>query len=104
MNVESVLIVRVTDRADFVAGPPVSLGSMDMGAVDEVRYNALTTAGGDINSAWRIGARLYRVSDAAVIWSCMLQTVMKQDADSLVFMRGIARDIVIRMAKDEVIP
>src|SRR5262245_3509153 len=28
---ESVLFVRVTDRTDFVSGPPASLGSMDVG-------------------------------------------------------------------------
>jgi len=103
-NVASVLFVRVTDRADFVDGPPVSLGSMDMSGVDESRYNAFTTPGGNINSAWRIGARLFRVSDGAVIWSCMLETMMKEDADSLVFMRGVAKEIVERMDKDKVIP
>ena len=101
---QSVLFVRVTDRADFVDGPPVSLGSMDAGGVDESVYNAFTTPGGDINSAWRIGARLYRVSDGTVIWSCLLQTVMKEDADSLAFMRGVAKDMVERMAKDKAIP
>ena len=101
---ESLLFVRVTDKADFVDGPPASLGSMDAGGVEESVYNAFTVPGGDINSAWRIGARLYRVSDGAVIWSCMLETIMKEDADSLVFMRGVASTIVDRMAKDKVIP
>jgi hypothetical protein len=101
---ESILFVRVTDKADFVDGPPASLGSLDEGGVEESVYNAFTTPGGDINSAWRIGARLFRVSDGAVIWSCLLQTVMKEDADSLVFMRGVAKDIVDRMSKDKAIP
>jgi len=103
-KVESVLFVRVTDRADFVDGPPASLGSLDEGGVEESVYNAFTVPGGNINSAWRIGARLFRVSDGAVIWSCLLETIMKEDADSLVFMRGVANTIVDRMAKDKVIP
>ena len=101
---ESVLFVRVTAKADFVEGPPASLGSMDMGAVDESEYVAFTTPGGEINTAYHLGARLYRVSDGTVIWSALLETVLKEDADSLVFIRGIARTIVDRMARDKVIP
>ena len=101
---ESVLFVRVTQRTDFVDGPPASLGSMDMGAVDESQYVAFTTPGGDINTRFRIGARLYRVSDGAVIWSAALNTVMKEDADSLAFIRGLAKEIVQQMAKDKTIP
>jgi hypothetical protein len=100
---ESVLFVRVTQRTDFVDGPPASLGSMDMGAVDESRYNALTTPGGDINTRFRIGARLYRVSDGAVIWSCALDSVMKEGADASDFIRRTAKAIVERMGRDKVI-
>ena len=101
---ESVLFVRVTQRTDFVDGPPASLGSMDMGAVDESQYVAFTTPGGDINTRFRIGARLYRVSDGAVIWSGVFDAVMKEDADSTDFVRRTARTIVDRLAKDKVIP
>jgi hypothetical protein len=103
-KLESVLFVRVTAQADFVEGPPASLGNMDMGAVDESRYNAFTTPGGEVNTRFRLGARLYRVSDGAVIWSGVLDTVMKEDSDALVFIRSTARTIVDRMAKDKVIP
>jgi hypothetical protein len=103
-NAESVLFVRVTDRADFASGPPVSLGDMDMGAVDESRYNALTRPGGDMDTTLRIGARLYRVSDGAVIWTGLLSTMMKEDYDSVVLTQNIAKTIVDQMAKDKVIP
>jgi hypothetical protein len=103
-GVQSLLFVRVTQRTDFVDGPPASLGSMDMGAVDESQYVAFTTPGGDINTRFRIGARLYRVSDGAVIWSAVLDEVMKEDADSTDFIRRTARTIVDRLAKDKVIP
>ena len=101
---ESVLIVRVTDRADFVEGPPASLGSLDGGALAESRYNAFTTPGGEMNTALFLGGRCYRVSDGAVIWSCLLQEVMKEDTDSVVFIRNTAKAIVDRLAKDQVIP
>ena len=102
---ESVLFVRVTSRTDFVDGPPASLGDMDnMGAVDESRYVAFTSVGQDINTRFRLGARLYRVSDGAVIWSAVLDEVMKEDADSMVFIRDTAKTIVERMARDKVIP
>ena len=101
---ESVLFVRVTSQNDFVDGPPASLGSMDMGAVDESRYNALTTPGGDINTNFRLGARLYRVSDGAVIWSAALDEIMKEDANPMGFIHKTAKTIVDQMAKDKVIP
>jgi hypothetical protein len=101
---ESVLFVRVTQKADFVEGPPPDLGSMDMGAVDESAYVAFSTPGGNIDTAFRLGARLYRVSDGAVIWSGVLNTVMKEGSDSLVFIRNTAKTIVERMAKDKIIP
>jgi hypothetical protein len=101
---ESVLFVQVTDKANFVDGPPISLGSDDWSGVAETRYNALTTPGGNINSAWRLGARVYRISDGAVIWSGLLETVMKEDDDSLAVMRRVAKTIVARLADDKVIP
>jgi len=103
-NVVSVLFVHVTDRSDFVDGPPASLGSLDLSGVDESRYEAFTAPGGDINTTLRIGARFYRVSDGTVIWSCVLDTIMKEDTDSLTFMRGVAKELVDRMVKDKVIP
>jgi hypothetical protein len=103
-GVESLLFVRITAQADFVEGPPVSLGAMDMGAVDESRYVAFTTGGGNINTAFRLGARLYRVSDGAVIWSAALDEIRKDDADAMAFIDRTARTIVERMAKDKVIP
>jgi len=101
---ESVLFVRVTQRADFVEGAPPSLGSIDMGAVDESAYTSFTEPGGEINTGFRLGARLFRVSDGAVVWSSVMTTIMKEDTDQLVFVRKTARAFVDRMAKDNVIP
>jgi hypothetical protein len=100
----SLLFVRVTQRTDFVSGPPASLGEMDMSAADESQYVAFTTPGGDINTRFRIGARLYRVSDGAVIWSGAFDTVMKEEMDSTDFIRRTAKTIVARMGRDKVIP
>jgi len=101
---ESVLIVRVTDRTDFVSGAPPSLGSVDIGAADEAVYNAFTQAGGEMDTALGFGLRLYRVSDGTLIWSGLVKAVMKEDADSVVFLRKVAKTIVNQMAKDKVIP
>ena len=100
---ESVLFVHVTDKTDFGGGPPASLGSLDMAAVDESRYN-LATPGGELNTKLRLEARLYRVSDGAVIWSGLMDTIVKEDYDSIVLLRGVAKTIVDRMASDKVIP
>ena len=103
-NVQSALIVRVTAQSDSVDGPPASLGDMDMQAVDEDRYNSFTTPGGDIHIKLRLGAKLYRVSDGVVIWSGLLDTILSEDYDSIVVLRGMAKTIVEQMAKDKVIP
>jgi hypothetical protein len=102
-GVQSLLFVRVTQRTDFVDGPPASLGSSDMGAVDESQYVAFTTPGGDINTRFRLGARLYRASDGAVIWSAVLNEVMKEDDVPVEFIQKTAKEIVDRMARDGVI-
>jgi hypothetical protein len=101
---ESVLYVRVTQRGDFVEGPPASLGDMDLSAINESQYVAFTTVGNEVKTAFQLGARLYRISDGAVIWSAVVDEVLKEDADSLAFIRRTAKTIVDRMAKDKVIP
>jgi len=101
---QSVLVVRVTDRTDFVKGASPSLGSLDLGAVDESRFNAFTQPGGEVDTAFGFGIRLYRVSDGSLIWSALAKTVMKEDSDSAVFLRKVAKAIVDQMAKDKVIP
>jgi hypothetical protein len=101
---QTALFVRVTDRADYAGGAPASLGGMDWGAVEESRYNAFTTPGGTINTALRIGARLYKVSDGSVLWSGLFDTVVSENADSQAYMRRVAKSIVERLAKDKVIP
>lgn len=100
---ESVLFVHVTDRADVGGGPPASLGSLDMAAVDESRYN-LATPGGEVNTKLRLAARLYRVSDGVVIWTGVMNTTVKEDYDSIVLLRGLAKTIVEEMARGKVIP
>ena len=102
-QVESALFVHVTDQSDFGGGPPASLGSLDMGAVDESRYN-LATPGGEVSTNLRLGIRLYRVSDGVAIWTGVVDTVVKEDYDSITLLRGVAKTIVDRMAQDKVIP
>jgi hypothetical protein len=101
---DSVLFVRVTEQDDTGGAPPVSPGSIDWGAVEETRYNALTMPGGDVNTHLRLKARLYRVSDGAVMWTGLMDTIVKEDYDSIVLLRGVAKTIVERMSKDKVIP
>jgi hypothetical protein len=101
---EAVLFVRVTQQVDFEEGPPASPGSMDTGALDEPRQVALIAPVGQINTNFRLWARLYRVSDGAAIWSAVLDEVMKEDDDSRTFIRNTAKTIVERMARDKVIP
>ena len=64
----------------------------------------MTRPGGDLDSSLRIGARLYRVSDDAAVWSSLLDTVVKEDYDSIVLLRSIAKTIVNQPAKDRFIP
>lgn len=101
---DSVLFVRVTDRADVADGPPASLGDIDMAAVDELRYNAFTTPGGAMNNVFKFQARLYRISDANPVWDAQVEAVMKEDTDSILLMRKVAGKIVAQLGRDRVIP
>lgn len=102
---DSVLFVRLTDREDILAGgPPPTLGDMDMAAVDESRYNALTSPGGAVNSLFVLHARLYQISDGNPVWNAQVRAIMKEDSDSIVFMRSVAEKIVRQMRKDRVVP
>ena len=104
-KVESLLFVRVTGKTDFVEGPPPDLADMDIGAVQEDGYIAFTQPpGGEMNTIYNLGARFFRVSDGAVIWSGVLNETLKDGEDRLYFIRQTARTIVDRLAKDKVIP
>jgi hypothetical protein len=105
LKAESLLIVRVTERADFVEEEaPVTLGSMEITGESESRFNEFLRPGGDVDTALRLGARLYRVSDGALMWSGVLDATIKEDQDRLVFIRRTAETIVQRLAKDKLIP
>jgi hypothetical protein len=101
---ESVLIVRLVERGSFVAGPPGTIGDITAGAVDESTYVRFTEGGGDIETKLRLGAKVYRVSDGGLVWSGMVDTVIKEDSDSIALLRSVAQGIVGRMARDKVIP
>jgi hypothetical protein len=101
---ESVLIVRVGDRATYNDGPPADMGSgLGWGEVDEVRYN-LSTPGGDINTDIRLEAKVFRVSDGTMMWSGLIDVIQKENYDSIVLLRTTTKAIVDRLAKDKVIP
>ena len=57
-----------------------------------------------MNTVFRFQARLYRISDEKPVWDAQVQAMMKQDADSIVFMRRVAEKIVGQMGRDRVIP
>ena len=103
-NGDAVLFVRVADRDTFKDGAVGSLGGYDMGAVSESRYVRLTAGGGEIKSDIQIGARLFRLSDGALIWSGLVDTKIGDNSDSVVVLDNIAKTIVEGMVKDQVIP
>jgi hypothetical protein len=104
VKAQSVLIVRVVERGSFVSGPPGTIGDITAGAVDESTYVRFTEGGGDIETKLRLGAKLYRVSDGTLVWTGMVDTVLKEDSDSIALLRSIAQEIVSRMSKDKIIP
>jgi hypothetical protein len=103
-NAVFVLFVRVADRATFLPGAPGSPGDMSMGAVEEARYVRFTEGAGQIQSDLRLGAKLFRVSDGHLVWSGVVDTVLKENYESIVLLQTIAKEIVARMATDKVIP
>ncbi len=75
-----------------------------MAAVDESRYNAFTEPGGALNTVFKLQARLYRIPDAKPVWDARIMAMLKEDADSAVFIRRVAEKIVAQMGRDWVIP
>ena len=103
VRVESVLYVRVSQRADTVQGPPAGLESTDAADVNDFGLS-MTTSGGEVATHLRLGLNLYRISDGVLIWSGVMDTVLKEDDDTLVVVRRVAKTIVERLAKDKLIP
>ena len=88
VGTESLLLVRMTDRSTFERGPGYE------------RSVGL----GDIQTALQLQATLYRLPDGVTIWNGVLGTILKDQYNSHTVLRGIAKDIVSRLAKDKVIP
>ena len=85
---EAVLCVRTTDRSTFERGPGYE-----------------TSAGlGEIETAVQLQATLYRLSDGMPIWNGVISTILKDQYNSRVVLKGVARDIVSSLAKDKVVP
>lgn len=102
-GVESVLLVRMTGRTTFAEGHQGGLGSLDGSTADETSYE-LFSADGSFNTDMRLEAKLFRVSDAAPIWNGVVDTIIKQDNDTRHMLWGVAKAIISRLAKDQVIP
>jgi hypothetical protein len=100
---ESVLLMRITGRTTVIEGHQGGLGSLDGSTPDETSYE-LFTAEGTFNTDIRLEAKLFRVSDAAPIWNGVVDTIIKEDRDTRYMLWGVAKAIVARLAKDQVIP
>lgn len=85
---ESLLLVRTTDRTTFEKGPGYE------------RYTEAT----DIETDVQLTATLYRLSDGALIWNGVVDTILKDQYDTRVVMKKVANVIVNNLAKEKVIP
>jgi TolB-like protein len=103
-NVQFALFAKTGDRTDFVAGAPMSFSERDISSAQASQYLYLTAGGGDIETDLRLGAKLYRVSDGALVWSGVVDKVVKEGYDSIALLRSIARSLVGEMSSAKVIP
>ena len=85
---EALLLVRTTDRTTFETGPG---------------YERLSGFG-DIKTDVQLTATLYRLSDGAPLWTGVVDTILKEQYNSIVVLRKVAQAIVNSLAKDKVIP
>ena len=102
-KVSFVLITRETARTTFLGPPSGAGGDMSWGEADDFVSGHAALSAGDIKTDVRLGAKLYRVSDGAVLWSGLVDTLLKENYNSVAVSKRVAETIVKRMVKDKVI-
>ena len=104
-GVESVLLVRPTDRTTTMRGSGVA-GTMAGGAtswseVEDARYEAYT-AGPSITTIQVVTGKLFRVSDGALLWNSSTQLTLGNDYSPDVMFRQLAVTIAGQLQQDKV--
>lgn len=102
-DVDTVLVTGVTGRADVTANEGFKDPHADWHGVwndyaTSRYYQSRTTATGRV--VIRLETKLYRVSDEALLWSAETDTELKESADWVKRVKGVAKGVVALMAKD----
>jgi hypothetical protein len=104
VGVPFVLVSRVSDRTIAASsGPKVGAGgSFDWADLDSSRYQ-LYTSGGEIKTHLRVDTKLYRVSDAQVLWGAATDMVLDENYVPEKMLRALTSKIAGQLKRDGVI-
>lgn len=103
-GVQFVLATRVSDRVTGLSRAPGHVGAsgFDWEDLDSARYR-LYTSGGEVSTIVRLDSKLYRVSDAAVIWSAATDAKLDENVVPEKLIKAIARSIASQLKRDRVV-
>ena len=103
-SVETVLVVRATDRITSVEGsvaPVLYAGELTWADVDTARYQ-MFTSGGEITTRLVVSGKLFRVGDGALLWSSFTETTLGENYDQHVVVRKVAGAIAGQLRRDKI--
>jgi hypothetical protein len=103
-GVPFILVSRVSDRTVAASsGPKVGVGgSFDWADLDSSRYQ-LYTSGGEIKTHLRVDTKLYRVSDAQVLWGAATDMVLDENYVPEKMLRALTSKIAGQLKRDGVV-
>jgi len=104
---DAVLVSRLTDRTDLAEAPQfVSDASHWERAwaapANRTQFES-SPWGGEIKVTIHVESKLYRLSDAELLWVGYTETELKEFTDDMKRIRSVSRQIVDRLVKDGVI-
>jgi hypothetical protein len=99
-GVQFLLVTRTGNRMTSLSRAAGHAGGgFDWDDLDASRYR-LYSSGGEIRTDLRLDSKLYRVSDAQVIWSAATDTVLDENVIPEKMIRAIVRSIASQLKRD----
>jgi hypothetical protein len=107
-GVDAVLVSKLTDQTDLVEAPQfvsdISQWEQAWAAPAITTEYEASPWGGEVTVTVHLESKLYRLSDAKVLWVGYTETKLKEFTDDMKRIRSVSRQIVDRLAKDDMIP
>ena len=104
---DAVLVSKLTDRTDLVEAPQfvsdISQWEQAWAApAINTEYEG-SPWGGEVTVTVHVESKLYRLSDAELLWVAYTETQLKEFTDDMKRIRSVSRQIVDRLGRDNLI-